>query len=184
MLSRGTSLVVQWLRICLLMQGTQVRPLMGKLRSHLTQGSLCAATSKPALQRLGQPVRYNERSCVLQLRPNTAESKINVKKQTKTDHRIRTILSRLSIVLHLFLHSNPVTWEDSYVRLILVRVKGCKPRWSFNYRLITVMVVAERTVLLAGNSRNKNKRRSLRKEQAQKTFWQRDLRLAFFSLIN
>ena len=101
---------------------------------------------------------------MLQLRPNTAESKINVKKQTKTDHRIRTILSRLSIVLHLFLHSNPVTWEDSYVRLILVRVKGGKPRWSFNYRLITVMVVAERTVLLAGNSRNKNKRRSLRKE--------------------
>ena len=35
---------------------------------------------------------------------------------------------------------------------------------SFNYRLITVMVVAERTVLLVGNSRNKNKGRSLREE--------------------
>ena len=44
------------------------------------------------------------------------------------------------------------------------RIKGYKPRQSFNYRLITVMVVAERTVLLVGNSRNKNRERSLREE--------------------
>ena len=31
---RGTSLVVQWLRICLAMQGTQVWSLVGELRSH------------------------------------------------------------------------------------------------------------------------------------------------------
>ena len=34
----GTSLVVQWLRICLPMQGTQVRSLFGELRSHMPQG--------------------------------------------------------------------------------------------------------------------------------------------------
>ena len=31
----GTSLVAQWLRICLPMRGTWVRSLFGKLRSHL-----------------------------------------------------------------------------------------------------------------------------------------------------
>ena len=31
----GTSLVVQWLRICLAMQGTQVRSLVEELRSHM-----------------------------------------------------------------------------------------------------------------------------------------------------
>ena len=31
----GTSLVVQWLRICLPMQGMRVRSLVGELRSHM-----------------------------------------------------------------------------------------------------------------------------------------------------
>ena len=31
----GTSLVVQWLRICLAMQGTRVQSLVGELRSHM-----------------------------------------------------------------------------------------------------------------------------------------------------
>ena len=31
----GTSLVVQWLRICLAMQGTRVQSLVGELRSHI-----------------------------------------------------------------------------------------------------------------------------------------------------
>ena len=31
----GTSVVVQWLRICLAMQGTWVRSLVGELRSHV-----------------------------------------------------------------------------------------------------------------------------------------------------
>ena len=35
----GTSLVVQGLRICLLMQGTGVRSLVGELRPHMPQGS-------------------------------------------------------------------------------------------------------------------------------------------------
>ena len=32
---RGTSLVAQWLRICLLKQGTQVRSLVRDIRSHM-----------------------------------------------------------------------------------------------------------------------------------------------------
>ena len=35
----GTSLVVQWLRIRLPMQGTRVQSLVGELRSHMTQGN-------------------------------------------------------------------------------------------------------------------------------------------------
>ena len=35
----GTSLVVQWLRICLSMQGTQIRSLVRKLRSHMPWGN-------------------------------------------------------------------------------------------------------------------------------------------------
>ena len=35
----GTSLVVQWLRICLPMQGIQVRSLVGEQRSHVLQGN-------------------------------------------------------------------------------------------------------------------------------------------------
>ena len=47
----GTSLVVQWLRICLAMQGAQVQSLVGELRSHMLW-SLCtpeqlSATLKP-----------------------------------------------------------------------------------------------------------------------------------------
>ena len=35
----GTSLVVWWLRICLVMQGTQVGSLVRELRSHMLQGN-------------------------------------------------------------------------------------------------------------------------------------------------
>ena len=38
-LTLGTSLVVQGLRSCLLMQGTWVRSLVGKLRCHMSQGN-------------------------------------------------------------------------------------------------------------------------------------------------
>ena len=33
------SLMVQWLRTCLLMQGTWVQPLLWELRSHVLQGN-------------------------------------------------------------------------------------------------------------------------------------------------
>ena len=35
----GTSLVIQWLRIRLPMQGMQVQSLVGELRSHMLQGN-------------------------------------------------------------------------------------------------------------------------------------------------
>ena len=37
--SAGTSLVVQWLRIHLPMQGTQVQSLVWELRSHMPRGN-------------------------------------------------------------------------------------------------------------------------------------------------
>ena len=45
----GTSPVVQWLRICLAVQGMRVRSLVGKLRSHMPQGNHWAHT--PSLGR-------------------------------------------------------------------------------------------------------------------------------------
>ena len=38
-LKGGTSLVVQWLGICLPMQGTWVRSLVKELRPHMPQGN-------------------------------------------------------------------------------------------------------------------------------------------------
>ena len=35
----GTSLVIQWLRICLAMQGMWVRSLVRELRFHMLQGN-------------------------------------------------------------------------------------------------------------------------------------------------
>ena len=35
---RGASLAVQWLRLCLPMQGVQVQSLVGQLRSHMPRG--------------------------------------------------------------------------------------------------------------------------------------------------
>ena len=43
----GTSLVVQWLRICLSTQGTQVQAPVGKLRSHMPQNSQGCNESQP-----------------------------------------------------------------------------------------------------------------------------------------
>ena len=37
--SHGTSLVVQWLRLCLTMQGTPVQSRIRELRSHVLRGS-------------------------------------------------------------------------------------------------------------------------------------------------
>ena len=43
MVSKGTSLVVQWLRLCASTAGAQVRSLVGELRSHMP---LCMAKGK------------------------------------------------------------------------------------------------------------------------------------------
>ena len=45
----GTSLVVQWLRICLPMQGTWVKPWSGKIPHAADQLSPCATTTETAL---------------------------------------------------------------------------------------------------------------------------------------
>ena len=55
-----TSLVVQWLRICLLMQGMQVQSLVQELRSHIWRVS---ETQAPKLQ---NSVHCNYRALVLQ----------------------------------------------------------------------------------------------------------------------
>ena len=44
----GTSLVAQWLRICLPMQGTWVQSLVGKIPHATEQLSPCATTTEPA----------------------------------------------------------------------------------------------------------------------------------------
>ena len=59
----GTSLVVQWLRICLPKWGTWVHSLAGKLRSQFPcatrQPSLCVATGKP-MHHTTEPMCRNE----------------------------------------------------------------------------------------------------------------------------
>ena len=88
----GTSLVVQWLRVCFPMQGMQVRFLVGELRSHM-QLSLGAATTDPVRSRARawqlekltsreKPACRNERSQMpqrrsrmLQLRPDAAKER-------------------------------------------------------------------------------------------------------------
>ena len=60
----GTSLVVQWLRICLPMQGMLVQSLVWELRSHMPR----AGATKPAC--------HNWREARLpQLRPDAAKNK-------------------------------------------------------------------------------------------------------------
>ena len=56
--ARGTSLVVQWLRIHLAMQGTQVRSPVGKLRSHMPSSKQACV---PQLESAG----HNQRVCAL-----------------------------------------------------------------------------------------------------------------------
>ena len=73
MMLPGTSLVVQWLRICLLMQKMQVRFLVGKLRSHMPWGNEAhAASTEPMPQLERSPCNT---ACVPQLRPDAAKWK-------------------------------------------------------------------------------------------------------------
>ena len=45
MVPGGTSLVVQWLRVCLVIQGTQVGSLFGELGSHMMQSNWACGTT-------------------------------------------------------------------------------------------------------------------------------------------
>ena len=65
----GTSLAVQWLRLCFPMQGTQVQPLVGELRSHMPRGN-----KAHVLQLLNLHTTTRE-ACLLQQRPSTAKKK-------------------------------------------------------------------------------------------------------------
>ena len=76
----GTSLMVQWLRICLAMQRTWVQSLVGELRSHMPQSnsacvlqllSPCTASRESVCRNERSPMTQG-RSHMPQLRPNTA----------------------------------------------------------------------------------------------------------------
>ena len=56
---RGTSLVVQWLRICLPMQGMRVRSMVREERSHMIWGNWARAPQLKSLCAL-KPVLHNE----------------------------------------------------------------------------------------------------------------------------
>ena len=107
--SQGTSLLVQQLRLHLAMQGTQVRALLKKLRSHSHRAtkahapqlvSLC--TLKPAHHnyRFREPqlesVCHNERSCTPRLRPGTAKQ-MNIEKKNSNQGRYFTMASIFKI---------------------------------------------------------------------------------------
>ena len=66
----GTSLVVQWLRMCLAKQGMQVRTLVAELGSHMLRScSLCATTRESA--------HHNKRSRMTQQRYAAAKTQRN-----------------------------------------------------------------------------------------------------------
>ena len=68
------SLVVQWLKICFAMQGTQVRSLVGELRSHLLwTNSVRVVQLQSPRTRARESLRCNERSHVLPPRPEAAK---------------------------------------------------------------------------------------------------------------
>ena len=76
----GTSLVVQWLRICLVMQGIGVRALVEELRSHMPVEQLspgaatpeaCTLQSPSATTR--EPMHYNRRSFMTQQRAHALQ---------------------------------------------------------------------------------------------------------------
>ena len=69
--SRGTFLVVQWLRIHLPKQGTQVRSLVGELRSHIPQGNWVHGLQLLSLCTL-EPKCHRYRICTPQHRACTA----------------------------------------------------------------------------------------------------------------
>ena len=74
----GSSLVVQWLRIHLPVQGMKVWFLDGELRSHMLWGNWARVLWSSRAATKGS-VLMQRRSCVLQLRPETAKY-INIEK--------------------------------------------------------------------------------------------------------
>ena len=85
----GTSLLVQWLRICRPMQRTQVQSLLGELRSHIPQ-SLRITTSVPACNKRCHTTQ--QMSLILQQRPNAAKYRNVWKKYTMIKHFLRGLI--------------------------------------------------------------------------------------------
>ena len=73
----GASLVVQWLRICLPVQGMQVWALIRELGPHVLQGKQAWALQLLSLHALESVLRKPqlEKAHVLQRRPSTAEKR-------------------------------------------------------------------------------------------------------------
>lgn len=93
---RGTSLVFQWLRICLPILGTHLRSLVGKLRFPHVSGQLVSprapALWSPSTPQLEKPAHHKERFRMLQLRPDRAKKK---KTKKKTHHKERSRMLQL-----------------------------------------------------------------------------------------
>ena len=78
----GTSLVVQWLRLHLLMQGVRVRSLVGELRSHVPHGQ--------KNQNIKQKQYCNKFNIVFKIGPH--QKKILKKKTKQQPWDSRTVL--------------------------------------------------------------------------------------------
>ena len=77
-----TSLVVQWIRICLPMQGTWVRPWSEKIPHALELLSLCAATTGASLNAL-EPVLSNKRATATRSPCTTTKCSLTHRSQRK-----------------------------------------------------------------------------------------------------
>ena len=99
----GTSLMVQWLRLHFLMQGMQIRSLVGELIPHML-----GASSAPR----GQAHGHSERPCMPQGRPDTTEKNSCLKKGQREWGELRQTENK---------------WQDEniYYRSITVLHKNC-----------------------------------------------------------
>ena len=97
---RGASLVFQWLRICLLMLGTQLRSLIGELRFPHVSGQLVNprapafwSPSMPQLERSPHTTRKDPACC--NLRPDRAKKKKKIVDQSVTQSLRGSQVARL-----------------------------------------------------------------------------------------
>lgn len=97
---RGASLVFQWLRICLLMLGTQLRSLVGELRFPHVSGQLVSprapafwSPSMPQLEKSPHTTRKDPACC--NLRPDRAKKKKKIVDQSVTQSLRGSQVARL-----------------------------------------------------------------------------------------
>ena len=85
----GTSLVVQWLRIHLPMQGTGVRSMVGELRSHMPCGQLLSPQTTARI--------YATQGKILHDSTKTPSA------TGKTPHSLNTYFLKLQIIIMLYI---------------------------------------------------------------------------------